>query len=236
VETGEHQVYERDLGMLDDVRILLNITGLKEDRTRGELEPGCTPWMFDVTFADGTHYRYETFDRDFQSGYSIEFHGFAQNCIEGKSEGQTHYIYLLIKLIIMKRLFLFLAALFIVGAAAYAQNTDQVVESVWQQSECEGSVSIRSRWYPCLRIKGQDYKFGLTPEFRLTSVTISVPRSGPTRSAQAPASAAPVFAVKTQITPDWYGEVDMELANGSFELKDCSRPLHRTGKLAVQRR
>lgn len=93
VETGEHQVYERDLGMLDDVRILLNITGLKEDRTRGELEPGCTPWMFDVTFADGTHYRYETFDRDFQSGYSIEFHGFAQNCIEGKSEGQTHYIY-----------------------------------------------------------------------------------------------------------------------------------------------
>jgi len=29
------------------------------------------------------------------------------------------------------------------------------------------------------------------------------------------------FAVKTQITPDWYGEVDMELANGSFELKDA---------------
>ena len=29
------------------------------------------------------------------------------------------------------------------------------------------------------------------------------------------------FAVKTQITKDWYGEVDMELANGSFELKDA---------------
>ena len=29
------------------------------------------------------------------------------------------------------------------------------------------------------------------------------------------------FAVKTQITPNWYGEVDMELANGSFELKDA---------------
>lgn len=29
------------------------------------------------------------------------------------------------------------------------------------------------------------------------------------------------FAVKAQITPDWYGEVDMELANGSFELKDA---------------
>ena len=27
--------------------------------------------------------------------------------------------------------------------------------------------------------------------------------------------------MKTQITPDWYGEVDMELANGSFELKDA---------------
>jgi len=29
------------------------------------------------------------------------------------------------------------------------------------------------------------------------------------------------FAVKAQITPSWYGEVDMELANGSFELKDA---------------
>ena len=29
------------------------------------------------------------------------------------------------------------------------------------------------------------------------------------------------FAVKAQITPQWYGEVDMELANGSFELKDA---------------
>lgn len=29
------------------------------------------------------------------------------------------------------------------------------------------------------------------------------------------------FAVKAQITKEWYGEVDMELANGSFELKDA---------------
>lgn len=29
------------------------------------------------------------------------------------------------------------------------------------------------------------------------------------------------LAVKAQITPSWYGEVDMELANGSFELKDA---------------
>ena len=29
------------------------------------------------------------------------------------------------------------------------------------------------------------------------------------------------FAVKAQITPDWYGEVDMDMANGVFELKDA---------------
>ena len=29
------------------------------------------------------------------------------------------------------------------------------------------------------------------------------------------------FAVKTQINRDWYGEVDMEVGNGSFELKDA---------------
>lgn len=29
------------------------------------------------------------------------------------------------------------------------------------------------------------------------------------------------FAVKSQITPSWYGEVDMDMANGVFELKDA---------------
>ena len=29
------------------------------------------------------------------------------------------------------------------------------------------------------------------------------------------------FAVKAQITPSWYGEVDMDMANGVFELKDA---------------
>ncbi|MCK9302552.1 MAG: porin [Bacteroidales bacterium] len=29
------------------------------------------------------------------------------------------------------------------------------------------------------------------------------------------------FAVKANITPDWYGEIDMDFANGSFELKDA---------------
>ncbi len=29
------------------------------------------------------------------------------------------------------------------------------------------------------------------------------------------------FAVKAQVTPDWYGEIDMDIANGVFELKDA---------------
>lgn len=29
------------------------------------------------------------------------------------------------------------------------------------------------------------------------------------------------FAVKAQVTPDWYGEVDLDFANGVFELKDA---------------
>lgn len=29
------------------------------------------------------------------------------------------------------------------------------------------------------------------------------------------------FAVKAQITPDWYGEIDMDMADGIFELKDA---------------
>lgn len=92
-DTGEHQVYERDLGMLDDARILLNVTGLKNDSKNGELEAGCTPWALDVTYRDGKHFRHESYDRDYKCGYTIEIQGFISNCIEGKSEGQTHYIY-----------------------------------------------------------------------------------------------------------------------------------------------
>ena len=29
------------------------------------------------------------------------------------------------------------------------------------------------------------------------------------------------LAIKAQITPDWYGEVDMDMADGVFELKDA---------------
>jgi len=92
-ETGEHQVYQRDRGMLDDARILINTMRLKQNQTRGELEPGCTPWAFDITYRDGTHYRYESYDRDYQCGYTIELQGFISNCMEGKKEGQEHYIY-----------------------------------------------------------------------------------------------------------------------------------------------
>ena len=92
-ETGEHQVYERDLGMLDDARILVNILELKENRTRGTLDEGCTPWAFDITYVNGTRYRYESYDRDYKCGYTIQIQGFIGNCLEGKAEGQAHYIY-----------------------------------------------------------------------------------------------------------------------------------------------
>ena len=29
------------------------------------------------------------------------------------------------------------------------------------------------------------------------------------------------LAIKAQVTPDWYGEIDMDMADGAFELKDA---------------
>lgn len=89
-ETKEHRELKRELDMLDDLRIVFNVEGLKMNSKRDKLDPGCTPWMYEITYSNGTQYRCESYDRDYQSGYSNILKGFLTNWMQ---EERTRFNY-----------------------------------------------------------------------------------------------------------------------------------------------
>lgn len=92
-ETGEHKVLERELEMLDNLRILFNIDGLKMNGSRGNIDFECTEWMYDITYSNGEHYRYESYDRGFKCGYTYSLQGFISDWMEEKENRQPYYNY-----------------------------------------------------------------------------------------------------------------------------------------------
>ena len=92
-ETGVHQVLEREVEVLDDLRVLFNINRLKMNQTRGELDFEHTPWMYEITYSNGDHYRYESYDRDYKCGYTESLQYFISNCMKEKEERDHYYYY-----------------------------------------------------------------------------------------------------------------------------------------------
>lgn len=92
-ETGAHQVLERELEVLDHLRVLFNINRLKMNETRGELDFEYTPWMYEITYSNGDHYRYEGYDRDYKCGYTESLQYFISNCQKEKEERDHFYYY-----------------------------------------------------------------------------------------------------------------------------------------------
>lgn len=75
-ETGEHKVFEKKLDMLEDLRIVFNINGLKMNNKRGNTDFECTLWMYEINYSNGDNYRYESYDRDYKCGYTNSLQGF----------------------------------------------------------------------------------------------------------------------------------------------------------------
>ena len=121
----------------------------------------------------------------------------------------------------MKRLSLLMAALFIIGAAAFAQKTDQAIDQYGNKVDVKELNTTERDGILVFESKDKDYKFWFDSRvqvdfghyFGAQDFADPIGDGASIRRAR--------FAVKTQITRDWYGEVDMELANGSFELKDA---------------
>lgn len=92
--SGKHEVLERELDVLEDLRVLFNVTQLKMDRIRtGELDPDATPWMYEITYSNGDHYHYESYDRSYQCGYTESLQSFISNCLKEKEERNHFYYY-----------------------------------------------------------------------------------------------------------------------------------------------
>ena len=120
----------------------------------------------------------------------------------------------------MKRLSFMMVTLFI-GTMAFAQKTDQAIDQYGNKVDVQEVTASDRDGILVFESKDKDYKFWFDSRVQVDFGHYF----GAQEWADPIGSGASIrrarFAVKTQITPDWYGEVDMELANGSFELKDA---------------
>lgn len=120
----------------------------------------------------------------------------------------------------MKRLSFMMVTLFI-GTMAFAQKTDQAIDQYGNKVDVKEVTASDRDGILVFESKDKDYKFWFD-----TRVQVDFGHFfGAQEWADPIGSGASIrrarFAAKAQITPDWYGEIDMELANGSFELKDA---------------
>ena len=120
----------------------------------------------------------------------------------------------------MKKTVLMLAAL-VLGSMAFAQNADkkQAVDQYGNTVNVKTLETSSRDGILVFESKEKDYKFWFDARVQVDFGHYF----GAQEWADPIGSGASIrrarFAAKAQITPDWYGEIDMELANGSFELK-----------------
>ena len=114
-----------------------------------------------------------------------------------------------------------MAALFIVGAAAYAQKTGQVIDQYGNKVNVKDVTATERDGILVFESKDKDYKLWFDTRVQVDFGHYFGAQEWADPIGDGASIRRARFALKTQITPDWYGEVDMELANGSFELKDA---------------
>ncbi len=121
----------------------------------------------------------------------------------------------------MKKTVLMMAAL-MMGAMAFAQNAEKEAVDQYGNTVSVKPVNASSRdGILVLESKDKDYKLWFDSRVQVDFGAYFGQQEWADPIGNGASIRRARFAVKTQITPDWYGEVDMELANGSFELKDA---------------
>ena len=87
--TKEHRELVRELEMMEDLRVVINVEGLKMNGKRGETEPDYTLWMYEINYSNGDRYLCESYDSTFQSGYTEMIQGFISYWMN--EENRTRY-------------------------------------------------------------------------------------------------------------------------------------------------
>ncbi|MBQ3709276.1 MAG: hypothetical protein II887_01080 [Bacteroidales bacterium] len=121
----------------------------------------------------------------------------------------------------MKKLSLLMAALFIIGTVAFAQKPGQETDQYGNIVDKKELESTERDGILVFESKDKDYKFWFDSRVQVDFGHYFGAQDWADPIGDGASIRRARFAVKTQITPEWYGEVDMELANGSFELKDA---------------
>ena len=122
----------------------------------------------------------------------------------------------------MKKLTLMMAALFL-GTMAFGQGADQkqAVDQYGNKVEVKEVNASDRDGILVFESKDKEYKFWFDSRVQVDFGHYFGAQEWADPIGDGASIRRARFAVKTQITRDWYGEVDMELANGSFELKDA---------------
>ena len=114
-----------------------------------------------------------------------------------------------------------MAALFVIGTAAFAQKTDQAIDQYGNKVDVKEVTASDRDGILVFESKDKEYKLWFDSRVQVDFGHYFGAQEWADPIGDGASIRRARFAVKTQITPDWYGEVDMELANGSFELKDA---------------
>lgn len=124
----------------------------------------------------------------------------------------------------MKKFSFMMLALFL-GTMAFAQEADQAekkaVDQYGNKVEVKKVDASSRDGILVFESKDKDYKFWFDSRVQVDFANYWGQQSWADKIGDGASIRRARFAVKAQITKDWYGEVDMELANGSFELKDA---------------
>ncbi len=121
-----------------------------------------------------------------------------------------------------KRTFLTLSLILLFGGSIFAQETEEVrynqygVEVDRQELHAEAQNNVL-----VLESKDRSYKLWMDNRVQVDGATFWGLNPDYDKIGNGVSARRVRFAIKAQITKDWYGEVDMDMADGVFELKDA---------------
>lgn len=111
-------------------------------------------------------------------------------------------------------------ALFL-GTIAYGQKSDQAIDQYGNKVDVQNVEASNRDGILVFESKNKDYKFWFDTRVQVDFGNYFGQQSWADQIGDGASIRRARLAAKAQITPQWYGEIDMELANGSFELKDA---------------
>lgn len=120
----------------------------------------------------------------------------------------------------MKKLSFMMLALFL-GTIAYGQKSDQAIDQYGNKVDVQTVEASNRDGILVFESKNKDYKFWFDTRVQVDFGNYFGQQSWADQIGDGASIRRARLAAKAQITPQWYGEIDMELANGSFELKDA---------------